>query len=170
MDNATSIHCIPKTSFKNFRVMRTARVIILNEKELRFMSKLSQNQTIHHKILLDCLVYFTTLSVSQILWRRCRTVVLYWCGSWSLTMREEHRLRVFEKRHEVTVERRRLHNKELYYLFSSPSNIRTIELRRMKWEGHITRMGRGEVHTGVWWGGLKERDLGRPDNIWVDNI
>ena len=145
-------------SFKNFRVISTARVIILNGKKLRFMSQLSQNQTTPHKILLDCLAYFTALSMSQILWRWCRTVVLYWCGTWLLTMREEHRLRVFEKSHEVTVEWRRLHNKEFHNPFSSPSIFRVIELRRMRWEGHIARMGRGEVHTGVWWGGLKERD------------
>ena len=152
-------------SFKNFRVISTARVIILNWKELRFMSKLSQNQTTPHKILLDCLAYFTALSVSQILWRWRRTVVLYWCGTWSLTMREEHWLRFFEKRHEVTVEWRRLHNKELSNPFSSPSIIRIIELRWMRWEGHIVRMGRGEVHTGIWWGGLKERD--RLENLRI---
>jgi hypothetical protein len=73
-------------------------------------------------------------------------------------MREERRLRVFEKRREVTVEWRRLHNKELYNPFSSPSIIRIIELRRMRWEGHIARIGRGEVHTRIWLGGLKKRD------------
>jgi len=51
----------------------------------------------------------------------------------------------------------RLHNKELYNPFS-PSIIRIIELRRMRWEGNIARMGRGAVHAGVWSGGLKERD------------
>jgi hypothetical protein len=73
-------------------------------------------------------------------------------------MRADYGLRVFEKRHEVTVEWRRLHNKEVYNPYPSPSIIRIIELRRMRWEGHIARMGRREVHTGVWWGGLKERD------------
>ena len=73
---------------------------------------------------------------------------MYWCGNWSLTMREENRLRLFEKRHEITVEWRRLHNKELYNPFFSPSIIRIIELRRMRWEGHIVCMGRGEMHTG----------------------
>jgi hypothetical protein len=67
-------------------------------------------------------------------------VVLYGCESWSLTLREESRLRVFEnevlrkifgpKRDEVTGEWRGLHNKELYALYSSPSIIRVIKSRR----------------------------------------
>jgi hypothetical protein len=64
-------------------------------------------------------------------------VVLYGCESWSLTLREECRLRVFENRvlrrifgprmNEVTGEWRRLHNKELYALYSSPDIIRAIK-------------------------------------------
>jgi hypothetical protein len=86
-------------------------------------------------------------------------VVLYGCESWSLTLREECRLRVFEnkvlrrifgpKRDEVTREWRRLHNKELYALYSSPNIIRVIKSRRLRWAGHVARMGRGEVHTGL---------------------
>jgi hypothetical protein len=79
-------------------------------------------------------------------------VVLYWCETWSLTLREEHRLRVFEnrllrrifgpKRDEVTGGWRKLHNEELHNLNSSPSIIRMIKSRRMKWAGHAARMGR----------------------------
>jgi hypothetical protein len=68
-------------------------------------------------------------------------VVLYGCESWSLTLREECRLRVFEnkvlrrifgpKRDEVTGEWRRLHNTELYALYSSPNIIRVIKSRRL---------------------------------------
>jgi uncharacterized membrane protein len=70
-------------------------------------------------------------------------VVLYRCETWSLTLREEHRLRVFEnrvlrrifgpKRDEVTGEWRKLLNEELRDLYSLPSIIIIIMLRRMRW-------------------------------------
>jgi hypothetical protein len=66
-------------------------------------------------------------------------VVLYGCETWSLTIREEHRLRLFEnrvlrrifgpKRDEVTGERRKLHNEELHNLYSSPDTIRQVKAR-----------------------------------------
>jgi hypothetical protein len=78
-------------------------------------------------------------------------VVLYWCETWSLTVREEHKLRVFEnrvlrrifgpKRDRVMEGWRKLHNEELYNLYSSPSIIRIINSRRMRWAGHVARMG-----------------------------
>jgi hypothetical protein len=66
-----------------------------------------------------------------------------------LTIREEHRLRVFENRvlrrifgpKRVEGEWRKLHNEELRDLYSSPSIIRIIKSRRMRWAGHVTRMG-----------------------------
>jgi hypothetical protein len=77
-------------------------------------------------------------------------VVLYGCGTWSLTLREEHSLRVFEnrvlrtifgpKRDEVTGDWRKLHNEELHNLFSSPNIITMIKSRRMRWAGHVARM------------------------------
>jgi hypothetical protein len=77
-------------------------------------------------------------------------VVLYGCETWSLTLKEEHGLRVFEnrvlrrifgpKRDEVTGEWRKLHNQELRDLYSSPSIIRIIRSRRMRWAGHVARM------------------------------
>jgi hypothetical protein len=80
-------------------------------------------------------------------------VVLYGCETWSLTLSEEHRLRMFENRvlrrifgpkwDEVTGERRKLHNGELRNLYSSPDIIRQIKSRRMRWAGHVTLMGKG---------------------------
>jgi hypothetical protein len=80
-------------------------------------------------------------------------VVLYGCETWSLTLWEEHRLRVLEKRvlrgifgpkrDEVTGERRKLHSGELHNLYSSPDIIRQIKSRRMRWAGHVARMGEG---------------------------
>jgi hypothetical protein len=53
---------------------------------------------------------------------------------------------------------RKLHNEELNDLYSSPNIVGVIKSRRMRWAGHVARMGRGEVHTGFWWGNLRERD------------
>jgi hypothetical protein len=79
-------------------------------------------------------------------------VVLYGCETSSLMLREEHRLRVFEnrvlkrifgpKRDEVTGEWRMLHSEELRNLYSSPDIIRQIRSRRMRWAGHVARMGK----------------------------
>jgi hypothetical protein len=78
-------------------------------------------------------------------------VVLYGCETWSLTLREEHTLRVFENRvlrrifgpkmDEVTGEWSKLHSEELHTLYSSPNIIRRIKLRRMRWAEHVARMG-----------------------------
>ena len=84
-------------------------------------------------------------------------VVLYGCETWSLTLREERKKKVFEnmvlrrifgpRRDEVTGERRRLHNEELNDLYSSPYIVRVIKSRRMRWAGHVARMDeeRGDV-------------------------
>jgi hypothetical protein len=78
-------------------------------------------------------------------------VVLYGCGTWSLTLREERRLRVFENRvlreifgakwDEVTGEWRKLHNEELNYLYCSSNIVRVIKSRRMRWVGNVASMG-----------------------------
>jgi hypothetical protein len=99
-------------------------------------------------------------------------VVLYGCETWSLTFKEERRLRVFEnrvlrilferKRDEVTGEWRKLHNEELNGLYSLPNIVRVIKSRCLRWAGHVAHMGTGEVCTGFWWGSLRgKRPLGR---------
>jgi len=81
-------------------------------------------------------------------------VVLYGCETWSLTLREERRLRVFENRmlrrvlgpktDEVTGEWTKLHNEELSDLYSLPNIVRVVKSRGMRWAGHVARMGAGE--------------------------
>jgi hypothetical protein len=94
--------------------------------------------------------------------------IYYLHETWSLTLREKNRLRVFENRvlrkifglkgDEVIGGRRKLHNEELHTLYCSPSIIRIIESRRMRWAGNVARMWRRGMHIGFWWESQKERD------------
>ena len=108
-------------------------------------------------------------------------VVLCGCETWSLTLREERKLRVFKnmvlrrifgpRRDEVTGDWRRLRNEELNDLYSSPNIVRVIKSRRMRWAGHVAHMGekRGVYRVLVGKPGGK-RPLGRPRPRWVDDI
>jgi hypothetical protein len=96
-------------------------------------------------------------------------------------LREEHRLRVFEKkvlsrifgpkREELSKCWRRLHSKELHNLYASPNVIRMIKSRRMKWEGHVARMGEMRNACNIL-GGKPEmkRPLGGPRRRLEDNM
>ncbi|KAJ4435329.1 hypothetical protein ANN_17939 [Periplaneta americana] len=108
-------------------------------------------------------------------------VVLYGCENWTLTLREEHRLRVLEnkvlrkifgaKRDEVTGEWRKLHNIELHALYSSPDIIRNNKSRRLRWTGHVARRGESRNGYRVLVGRPeRKRPLGRPRRRWEDNI
>ena len=95
-------------------------------------------------------------------------VVLYGCETWSLTLREECRLRILEnralrrifgpKRGEVTGKWRKLHNEELNDLYSSPHIVQVIKSRIMRWVGHVARMGEMRGVFRVLVGNLMERD------------
>jgi hypothetical protein len=97
-----------------------------------------------------------------------------------LSHREEQRLRVFEnrvlrrifgpKRNEATGEWRRLHNEELNDLYSSPNIIRVIKSRRMRWGGHIARMGKSVAYRILVGRPEVRRQLGTPRRRWEDNI
>ena len=102
---------------------------------------------------------------------------MYGCEIWSLILREERRLRVFEnrvlrrifgpKRDDVIGEWRKLHNEELNVLYSSPNIVRATKSIRMRWAGHVARMGeaRGVYRVLVGKFGVK-RPLGRPRRRW----
>jgi hypothetical protein len=133
---------------------------------------------------------FQSLSSSRLLSRNVKVkvyktiilpVVLYGYETCSLTLREEHRLRVFEnrflrrifepKRDEVTGEWRELHNEELHNLYSSPDIIRQIKSRRMRWAGNVARMGEERKLYKVLMGKPEgKRPLGRLRHGWVDGI
>ena len=110
-----------------------------------------------------------------------QSVVFYGCETWSQTLREKRRLRVFEnrvlrrtfgpKRDEVTGERRKLHNEELNDLYCSHNVVRVTKTRRMRWAGHVARMGKMRVVYRVLVGKPEgKRQLGRPRRRWEDTI
>ena len=102
-------------------------------------------------------------------------VVLYGSETWSLTLRKESRLRVFENRvlrrifgpmrDKVTGKWRKLHNEKLNDLSSSPNIVRMIKSRRMRWARYVARMGDRRVILVV-----KPEGKGRPRHRWEDNI
>jgi hypothetical protein len=107
-------------------------------------------------------------------------VVLYGCETWSLTLREEHRLRMYEnmilrrkfgpKRVEMTGERRKLHNEELHNLYSFP-DIRQVKSRRMRWAGHVECMGEeGKMYKVLVGKPEGRRPLGTPRRRWEDGV
>ena len=110
-----------------------------------------------------------------------RLKAFYGFESWSLTLREERKLRVFDnmflrrifgpRRDEVTGEWRRLHNEELNNLYSSPNIVPMIKSRRMRWAGHVACMGEETgVHRVLVGKPEGRRPLVRPRRRWVDNI
>jgi hypothetical protein len=107
-------------------------------------------------------------------------LVLYGCETWSLILRGEHGIRLPEnrvlrrisgpKRLEVIESWRKLHNEELHNLYSSPSIIRMIKSRRMRWAGHVAGMGAKRNAYGILVGKPQgKRTLGRLRRRW-DNI
>ena len=107
-------------------------------------------------------------------------VVLYGCETWSLTLREESRLRIFENRilsrifgpkRDENAEWRRVHNEELCILYRSPNIVRVNKSRRLRWAGYVARMEEGrsafKILTGKPTG---KRSLGRPRRRREDNI
>ena len=119
---------------------------------------MGRNGNIHATMLFQMYRNFTTIILP---------VVLYGCETWSLTLREERKLRVSEnmvlrrifgpRRDEVTGEWRGMHKEELNDLYS-PNIVRVIKLRRIRWAGHVARMVEERRCIGSCWGNRRERD------------
>jgi hypothetical protein len=143
----------PSEDVAKFRYLRTT-LTDQNYMHEEIKSRLNSGNTCYHLVqhlLSSCLLsrnFEIKIYKTIIL-----PVVLYGCETWSLTPREEHRLRVFEnrvlrkmfipRRDEVTGEWRKMHNEELHNLYSSPDIIRQIKSKRMRWEGHAACMEEG---------------------------
>jgi hypothetical protein len=130
-----------------------------NSVEEEIKSRLKLGNACYHSVqnLLSSSLLFENLKI-----KICRTItlplVLCGCETWSLTLIEDCRLRLFEsrvlgrifepKRDEVTRKWRKLNNEELKDLYLSPNIVRVIKSRRIGWAGHVVHMEGGEAYTG----------------------
>jgi hypothetical protein len=135
---------VDMAKFKYLRTTLTKQNCMQEEIKSRLNSGNACYRSVH--ILLSSRLLYMNVKV-----KICKTTILsvglYGCETWSLTLREEHRLRVFEnrvlrkifgpKRDEVRGEWRKLHSEELHNLNSSPDIIRQIKSWRMIWAGHV---------------------------------
>jgi len=168
-------------SVDEFRYLRTT-LTYQNSIQEEIKSKLKSGNACYHSVqnLLSSSLLSKNLKI-KISRNIILPVVFYGCETWSLTLREERLLRVFEnrvvrrifwpRRDKVTGEWKKLHNEELNDLYSSPNIFRVIKSRRMRWAGHVARIRerRGVYRVLV---GKPEgkRPLGRPRRRWEDNI
>jgi hypothetical protein len=159
----------------------SADVILLASLDLMVQFSLPYNKV----RIVYCIILFWLYLLRNVKVKIYKTIILpvalYGCETWSLTLREEHRLRMFEnrvlsrifgpKRDEVTGEWRKLHNEELHNLYSSPDIIMQVKSRRMRWAGHVARMGEERKVYKVLVGKPEgKRPLGRPRRRWEDGI
>jgi hypothetical protein len=142
-----------------------ANVYLIQEKIKR---RLNKGNACYHSV--QKLLYFRLLSKNvKIIIHKIviLPVVLYRCETLSLILREDRRLRVFEKRVlkrifgakrcEVIGGWRKLHKVPLHNLYYSPSIIRTMKTRSMRWTGHVARIGGSGMHIGFWYESQKEK-------------
>jgi len=130
---------------------------------------------------ISCRVFFLSKNIRIKIYRTMALpVALYGSETWSLTLREERRLRVFEnrvlmrifgpERDEVMVWRK-LRNEDRTDLYCSPNIIWVMKSRILIWAGNVARKGRGKVHIGFWCGNQRERDYWEgPRCRWQDII
>jgi hypothetical protein len=174
---------IANRSFKNMLQFKYFGTTVTNENLIQeeIKRRMNSGNVCYHSVqnLLSSRLLSKNLKI-----RICKTiilpVVLYECEIWSLTLREEHRLRMFENKVLRRIfgpkrggDRRmeKLRNEELHDLYSSPSIIRILKSRRMRWAGHVARMGEKRNAYRLLVGKPeRRRPLERPRRRWVDNI
>jgi hypothetical protein len=161
-------------SFENVATFKYLGMTLTNQNDIRdeIKSRLNSGNACYYSVqnLLSSRLISKNLKI-KIYRIVILPVVLYGCETWSLTLREEQRLRVFENtvlrrifgpRREEDGSWRKLRNDKLHDLYSSPNIVRVIKSRRVRWAGHVARMGMEEVLTGFWLGIPKVR------NHWED--
>jgi len=184
--NAGRIHSvrIENSNFERVEEFKYLETTLTHQNSIaeEIKSRLRSGNACYHSVqnLLPSRLLFKNIKI-KIYRTIILLVVLYGCETWSLTLQEERKLRVFENmvlrrifgpgREEVTGEWRRLHNEELNDLYSSPNILRVIKSRRMRWAGHVARMGEERGVYRVLLGKPEgRRPLGRPRRRWVNNI
>ena len=152
--NAGRIHSvrIDNSTFESVEEIKYLGTALTHQNSIpeEIKNRLGLGNACHHSVqnLLSSRLLSKDLKIK--LYRTNFASCLYGCETWSLTLREERKLRVFDntvlrrifgpRRGEVTGEWRRFHNQELNDLYSSPTTVRVIKSRRMRWTGHVARM------------------------------
>jgi sorting nexin-29 len=146
---------IANESFENVSKVRYLWMTLKNQNDIHdeIKSRLNSRNGCYYSVQNLLSSHLTSKNLQIKIYRTViLPVVLYGCETWSLTLREAHRLRVFEKRalrrifgpkREEDKSWRKLHNDELHNLYSSPNIIRVIKSRRIRWAGNVAHMGEG---------------------------